>query len=287
MLEVICTIVFIFVLTGLWIILYDTHHFVVRRYRFSSEKIKKPTRMVMLSDLHNYQYGRDNSELLSAIDRAAPDMVVLAGDMITASRKEKFEKTLSFLKTLREKYPVYYAYGNHEQKLVLYKGTYGDMGERYAAGLQKAGIEPLHNAHITLPDRGIAIYGLELERAYFQRFTKKMMPKDYLEGLLGKRDEACYTVLLAHNPDYFPEYAGWGAELVLAGHVHGGIVRVPFLGGLISPALRLFPKYDGGIYAEGGARMALGRGIGTHSPKVRMFNPAELLVIELDSDGGF
>ena len=286
MLEVICTIFFIFVVIGLWIILYDTHHFVVRRYRFSSEKIKKPIRMVMLSDLHNYQYGRENSELLAAIDKAAPDMIVIAGDMITAAKKEKFDKTLTFLKALRDKYPVYYAYGNHEQKIELYKGTYGDMGERFAKGLREAGIEPLHNGHVMLPDRGIAIYGLELERAYFQRFTKKNMPDTYLDELLGKKDEGCYTVLLAHNPDYFPEYAKWGADLVLAGHVHGGIVRVPFLGGLISPSLRLFPKYDGGLYTEGYSHMALGRGIGTHSPKVRVLNPAELLVIEVDRTGG-
>ena len=286
MLEVICTIFFILVVIGLWIILYDTHHFVVRRYRFSSEKIKKPIRMVMLSDLHNYQYGRENSELLAAIDKAAPDMIVIAGDMITAAKKEKFDKTLTFLKALRDKYPVYYAYGNHEQKIELYKGTYGDMGERFAKGLREAGIEPLHNGHVMLPDRGIAIYGLELERAYFQRFTKKNMPDTYLAELLGKKDEGCYTVLLAHNPDYFPEYAKWGADLVLAGHVHGGIVRVPFLGGLISPSLRLFPKYDGGLYTEGHSHMALGRGIGTHSPKVRVLNPAELLVIEVDRTGG-
>lgn len=284
--EVVCTVFFILVVIGLWIILYDTHHFVVRHYRFSSEKMKKPVRMVMLSDLHNYQYGRENSELLAAIDKAAPDMIVIAGDMITAAKKEKFDKTLLFLKALKDKYPVYYAYGNHEQKIEFNEDTYGDMGGRFAKGLQEAGIEPLRNAHITLPDRGMAIYGLELDRAYFQRFTRKNMPDTYLEGLLGKRDEGFYTVLLAHNPDYFPEYTKWGADLVLSGHVHGGIVRVPFLGGLISPALRLFPKYDGGLYTEGHSQMALGRGIGTHSPKVRVLNPAELLVIELDSAGG-
>ena len=166
MLEVICTIFFILVVIGLWIILYDTHHFVVRRYRFSSEKIKKPIRMVMLSDLHNYQYGRENSELLAAIDKAAPDMIVIAGDMITAAKKEKFDKTLTFLKALRDKYPVYYAYGNHEQKIELYKGTYGDMGERFAKGLREAGIEPLHNGHVMLPDSK-AIKGSQMNIAKF------------------------------------------------------------------------------------------------------------------------
>lgn len=282
MLEVVCTIFFIVLVIGLWIVLYDTHRFVVRHYHFTSAKIKKPTRMVMLSDLHNYQYGRDNCQLLAAIEKEAPDIVVIAGDMITAARKEKFDKTICFLKALGERYPLYYAYGNHEQKIAMYQEVYGDMGKRFAEGLREAGIEPLHNGHVMLPDRGICIYGLELSRAYFQRFVKKEMPATCLEALLGKHNDAYYTVLLAHNPDYFPEYAEWGAELVLSGHVHGGIVRLPFLGGVISPAIRLFPKYDGGVYEEGGSHMALGRGIGTHSPKVRMFNPAELLVIDLE-----
>lgn len=281
MFAVACMIFTILVIVAIWIILYDTHHFVVVKHSFCSKLVKKPTRLVMLSDLHNYQYGRENARLLSAIEEAKPDAIAIAGDMITAKTSDKFDKTIAFLKTLQEKYPVYYAYGNHEQKISLKKDKFGDMGERFEKALETTGIAPLRNAHVKLADRGICIYGLELAHDYFQRFTTKPMPEGYLEGLLGKEDSGCFSVLLAHNPEYFPEYAGWGADLVLSGHIHGGIIRFPFLGGFISPAIRFFPKYDGGVFKEGSATMVLGRGIGTHSPNVRMFNPGELLVIEI------
>ncbi len=285
MFAIACTIIAILIIIGLWVILYDTHHFVVRNYNFVSNKIKKPVKLVMLSDLHNYQYGRDNIQLLEAISKENPDAVVLAGDMITAQTKEKFDKTVEFLAKLKDKYPLYYAFGNHEQKINLYTDRYGDMGERYAKALKEAGIAPLCNTHITLPEWGLTIYGLEIGHEYFQRFKTKPFPDNYLESLLGKKEEDTYGILLAHNPEYFPEYADWGADLVLSGHIHGGIVRLPFLGGVISPAIRFFPKYDGGLFTEGTSHMALGRGIGTHSPNVRMFNPGEMLVITLNPKG--
>lgn len=281
MFKTICMILALLMIAGLWVILYDTHHFVVRRYTFSSEKIKKPVKLVMLSDLHNYQYGKDNVQLLDAIEKEAPDMVVLAGDMITAGKKEKFEKTVVFLEKIKDRYPLYYAYGNHEQKIKLHTEYYGDLGERYEKALAEAEIVPMCNTQAFLPEWGIRIYGLEIGHAYFQRFRTKPFPDRYMESLLGEKNSDTFNVLLAHNPEYFPEYADWGADLVLSGHIHGGIVRLPFLGGVISPAIRLFPKYDGGLFEENGSCMVLGRGIGTHSPNVRMFNPGELVVMEL------
>ena len=101
----------------------------------------------------------------------------------------------------------------------------------------------------------------------------------YLEKKLGRPDRSRFNILIAHNPSYFPAYAEFGADLVLSGHVHGGIARIPFLGGVISPALRLFPKYDGGRYREGESVMILGRGLGTHTIPVRFLNPGELVEV--------
>lgn len=282
--TVLLMILFFLIVVCAWVVLYDTHRFVTVKYRFASPKIKQGMRLVMLSDLHNYRYGRENELLLDAIGENKPDAVILAGDMITAKKGEKFDKTLSFLKTLAERYPVYYAYGNHEQKIMLYPGRYGDMGEKFEEGLKEAGIKPLNNLHCVLRDRNIVFYGLEIGREFFKRFEIPPMPEQYLTETLGTPESSAYCVLLAHNPDYFPEYAKWGADLVFSGHIHGGIVRLPFLGGVISPAIRFFPKYDGGLFGEGNAKMVLGRGIGTHSPRVRLFNPAELIVVELEKE---
>lgn len=280
MLKVIVTILVIIIIACLWVMLYDTHNFVVRKYSFSSPKIRKNTRLIMLSDLHNYRYGKENEILLSEIEKQNPDIVVLAGDMITAKNGEKFGTTLDFLEKLKEKYPVYYAFGNHEQKIHLIN-KYKDMAQEFDEELQKRNLHPFLNEHALLADRGIVLYGLYLEHEYFQRFTTKPMEEEHLKSLLGDCDAEHYSVLLAHNPEYFPEYADWGADLTLSGHIHGGIVRIPFWKGVISPAIRLFPKYDGGLFTKQDKSMVLGRGIGTHAPKVRLFNPAELVVVEL------
>ncbi len=106
------------------------------------------------------------------------------------------------------------------------------------------------------------------------------MKADYLPKILGEpRTDAC-QILIAHNPLYFEEYAAWGADVVVSGHVHGGIMRLPVLGGVLSPNLSLFPKYDGGRFELGRAVMILSRGIGTHTIPLRIFNPAELVVLD-------
>lgn len=280
MLEVLCMILSVCIIVGLWIVVYDTHHFVIRRYQFTSDRIKQNTKLVMLSDLHNCRYGEDNAQLLAAIEAQNPDLIILAGDMITASRREKTAHTVRFIEKLKNRYPLYYTYGNHEQKIFL-KEEYRETAERFEKESTEAGISFFNNCHSTLSDRGISLYGLMLDHSYFRRFHTKEMPEGYMDSLLGKPEDNTYRILIAHNPDYFPQYAAWGADLVLSGHIHGGIIRVPFLGGFISPAVRFFPKYDGGLFTEGKSSMVLGRGIGTHAPKVRFLNPGELVVVEL------
>ena len=119
---------------------------------------------------------------------------------------------------------------------------------------------------------------------YYKKLRKSVMKVSYLNSLLGRPCADEYNILLAHNPDYFQAYAGWGADLVLSGHVHGGIMRLPVLGGVLSPALRLFPRYDGGLYEEGKSKMVLGRGLGTHTLPIRVFNPGELIVVRLEPE---
>ena len=140
----------------------------------------------------------------------------------------------------------------------------------------------LENESVLLPETGIRIFGVEIDMDYYKKLCRNVMKVSCLNSLLGRPCADEYSILLAHNPDYFQTYAGWGADLVLSGHVHGGIMRLPVLGGVLSPALRLFPKYDGGLYEEGKSKMVLGRGLGTHTLPVRVFNPGELIVVRLE-----
>lgn len=286
MLEAMVTFIGISAIVLLWVILYDSNRFVVRKYEAEDKRIRKPCRAVVIADLHNKRFGKNNERLLAAVREQQPDFVLIAGDIITAKPGRKLEPALQLLRELARDYPVYYGNGNHEYRLKLYTKTYGDMAQQYAAALKEMGIEPLANAHVVLGEYGIAVYGAEIDKFYYKRFIVRDMEPDYLPAILGQAPKNLYTVLLAHNPDYFPQYAAWGADLTLSGHVHGGVARIPFWGkGVIAPTLQLFPKYDGGIYEENGAVMVLSRGLGSHTIPVRVFNPGELWVLDLKPEG--
>ena len=287
MLQGIMILIVIVAVLCLLVSAWDCSRFVTTEYEIVSEKIAKPCKFVLLSDLHNKTYGHDNERLISRIEEISPDAVLVAGDMLTAVRGQPYDNALILMKLLASRYPVYYGMGNHEYRLELYPEQYGDMYDKYMSGLRAAGIEPLINQNTYLPSYNIAVCGSLIDRVYYRRFRKHPMPPDYLTKILGEpRADAC-QILIAHNPLYFEEYAAWGADVVVSGHVHGGIMRLPLLGGVLSPNLSLFPKYDGGRFKQGRSTMILSRGLGTHTIPLRIFNPAELIVVELkkDSDG--
>lgn len=264
------------------VVIHDTNRFVVRKYTICNKKVKGSYRFVMLSDLHGKSFGKDNERLMRAIDRINPEGIYIAGDMVTAKPGKDFRKTTAFIRRLSEKYPVYYGSGNHEYRMEIYPQKYKDMSERFERAIRHQGLERLKNRKVLLEHKNIAVYGVEIDREFYKKTRVPKMTGAYLEKKLGKPDKERFNILIAHNPSYFPAYAAFGADLVLAGHVHGGIARLPFLGGMISPSLRLFPRYDGGRYREGESVMILGRGLGTHTIPVRFFNPGELVEIVIN-----
>jgi len=284
MTELICGVVLacLFGLAG--IMFYDTSRFVTVETKLRSKKIKKSVTFVVLADLHNKSYGKDNCRLLKKIDEIHPDMILIAGDMLNAKPEADFSKSVAFLQELAKKYKLLYGIGNHEHRLFLYPEVYGSMYEEYWQALQNKNIIRLENKKLQFDEAGICVYGVQIGKEFYKRFKLKKMEKNYLKRILGEPDDKYFNILLAHNPDYFEEYAAWGADLVFSGHVHGGIVRLPFLGGVLSPACRLFPEYDGGIYKEKDSTMILSRGLGSHTIPVRLFNPGELHVVYLQPD---
>ena len=282
-LDCILTAIAFLFLVCIWSMVIDGHRFVVREWKAADKRIKKPCRCIVLSDLHNKQYGPENALLLQKIRQLEPDLIFAAGDICTATPGKSFEPALAFLGELAKEFPVCYANGNHEQRMKLYPKTYGDMAKEYGEGLEKIGIRPLVNEHTLLEEYGLCVFGLEIDKKFYNRFQRQEMSPAYVEECLGRPDPEHYTVLLAHNPEYFDAYAGWGADLTISGHVHGGVARVPFWGkGVISPRLRLFPKYDGGIFSQNDRTMLLSRGLGEHTIPIRVFNPGELWVIDFE-----
>lgn len=267
-------------------ILHENRVFKVTRYTIYSDKLKdlkEDINIVVLADLHNHVYGKENDTLIKAIEGEDPDIILVAGDLIVAKPNENMDVAIDLMQRLAKNYPIYYGLGNHEYRLKIYPKQYGDMYEKYLKAIQNENIHVLDNksAKITVKNTILNIYGLEIEREYYQRFVKTELPLGYVDSLMGSANQQEYNILLAHNPKYFLSYAKWGADLTLAGHIHGGLIRIPYLGGLASPQVEFFPKYDGGLFREGESTMILSRGLGTHTINVRVNNRAELVSIRL------
>lgn len=263
--------------------------YVVTHYSISSEKIlKDEVKIAFLSDLHNMEHGEKNSSLLKEIEKENPDFIVFAGDMITSKPKRnlKYDNTLEFIANLTKKWPVYYGMGNHEARLKrlpeVYNGkyNYNDLALR----LKEIGAPLIVNEKIELNEYGIDIYGLDLAHEYYRKIITNQIPGNYLRHIFGDVDKEKYSILLAHNPEHFDISSEWGEDLMLSGHVHGGIIRLPYIGGVISPALKLFPKYDGGLFKKNNSIMILSRGIGTHSIPIRVNNKAEIIFIDIKKE---
>ncbi|MDE6214336.1 MAG: metallophosphoesterase [Lachnospiraceae bacterium] len=282
---IIILIIILIILICLLSAVLDSSRFVTVSYELRSDKIAKPCRMVLLSDLHNKSFGRDNERLVQKITELSPDAVLVAGDMLTATKGHDFDRALRLMERLAGGYKIYYGMGNHEHRLQLYPDQYPGMYEGYLKGLCAAGIEPLINESTYLPAWNVAVCGVQIDRCYYKHLLKEPMESDYLPRILGEASKDAFQVLIAHNPAYFEDYVAWGADLVVSGHVHGGIMRLPVLGGVLSPSLTLFPKYDGGRFTCGKSTMILSRGLGSHTIPLRIFNPGELVVIELLPDG--
>ena len=112
---------------------------------------------------------------------------------------------------------------------------------------------------------------------------RREMPGGAIKERIGNRDPEAFQVLLAHNPSYMKEYLAWGADLILSGHLHGGMVRIPRIGGVIGPDFVLFPKYSGEMRRVGGQTVIVSKGLGTHTIHIRLFNPAEIVVLSLNN----
>lgn len=261
----------------------ENHHLTVSKYVIHSEKIPEAfdhAKVVFLTDLHNNSFGKNNENLLRRIEQEQPDYIMVTGDMLIGHKKADYYDTLSFLEALSEEYPIYYVNGNHEQKLSELEDTKDSIYKEYHDILKAYGIHFVHNDSLMLhrENESIVVTGLEIGLEYYSKLSRPKMTQEYIKECIGKCDPNRYTVLLAHNPMYFEQYADWGADLVLSGHVHGGIMRLPFLGGVISPQYILFPKFDSGRFEHRQATMLLSRGLGVHTLKVRIFNRPEMMV---------
>lgn len=255
----------------------------VSRYTLSFRKLPREfdgLKIVHLSDLHNKKYGCGDCELYFAVMKEAPDMIFMTGDMISHAGENR-EDFFRLVESLSEKVPVFYVNGNHECS-DLGEDDFAEMTRRFS----EAGIICLDNTFVTLY-RGrsaLNLYGLCYTAEYYKgvrqhKFNWNDFTLAEMTRFCGEKSSDDFTILLAHNPLDFDVHAEWGADLSFGGHIHGGFIRLPLVKGIISPELKLFPKYKEGVYKNGSSALVVSRGLG----RIRFFNPPELVTVTLKS----
>lgn len=251
-------------------------------YTIHSNKLQNPGfTIAMISDLHNVELGKKNENLLRALQEAKPDIICIAGDLVLGKKEKSVKIAYDFIKKAVKIAPVYYGLGNHEQRMKKHPQVYGEEYRIFEKRIQKLGVTMLENSSCFLEIKGekIQISGLALPEEYYKKRKKAELSIKTMNRLVGKASKENFHILLAHTPKYGDTYLEWGGDLILAGHYHGGMVRLPFLGGVISPDLRLFPKYCRGDFQKGNRHLIVSAGLGEHTLPVRIFNPRELVLI--------
>lgn len=290
----------------------EQHLLITTKYVIQSDKLKASEQgisFVLLSDLHNQAFGKQEQRLIAKIKRLSPDFILVAGDMINKRECSYPSHAYTLLEVLAKEYQIYYGLGNHEQfNLALtdasskegkdpptgtgYKGDHLEANEtaystliEYMGHLKEAGVIFLDNESKVINRKGesLSIRGVTIDYEYYDRKNKNSFSAEYLTSLIGAADQKHFQVLIAHNPLYFQQYCDWGADLTVSGHMHGGLVRLPLLGGVLSPQVRFFPKYDAGLFMQGDKKMLLSKGLGSHSVMFRLFNPPELVYVQLQA----
>ena len=265
---------------------YERDCLVTEKYRIASEKIHGQGKtIVFLTDLHNKEFGEENSRLLETVRKVKPDAVLFGGDGMVAKRGNSDVRIpLALLTELAKEFPVYCGNGNHESRMVWKTDVYGETYEHYRMALEDAGIRYLSNEAADL-DSDIRVYGLDLPKiAYLPRSGE--IPEGLLKETLGEPDPEKFCLLLAHSPLFFEEYAAWGADLTLSGHFHGGTIRLPLVGGVMTPQYQFFYPRCAGYFELPGkgrekSRMIVGRGLGTHSINIRLNDKPQVVVVRL------
>ena len=286
--KVILLIIVILVIIALLIFKMVREHlnFVTTRYVFTSDKLcklKEELKIVFLSDLHNRYYGERNNKLLEAIKAENPDLILIGGDMVVSKFQKGYGNALHLLRELPKLCQAYAVNGNHEQRMKDYPEKYGDFTP-YKEQLIESGIKLLENdmAYIFIKGVNMKISGLEFPLSFHKEKPRKKITRKTIKTFIGSADDRNFQILLTHYPKHFPMYKSWGADLTLAGHLHGGMVRIPGWRGVISPNGELFPKYSGEMTIDGSRAIIVSRGLGNHTIPIRLFNPAEIVVLTLN-----
>lgn len=259
------------------------YKYCVRKYHLTTDVGRKKTvRLAFLTDMHLTEEA-PGQEFWRLLDQCRPAGVLLGGDLMVARKGSDVRQAEKFVQKLTEKYPVWYANGNHERRLLEETETFGKTGKRYLRAISGTRAERLTNRKMEIAMDGcpITICGLDLPEEYYRKGFRRKGMENLLEETFGKPDPRRYTILLAHTPRYWKEYLNWGANLTLSGHYHGGICLLGKRRGLITPDYRILTSECCGIRSRGACSVIVSAGGGEHTIPLRIHNPREITLAEI------
>ena len=229
-------------------------------------------RIVELADLHGRVFGRGSRRLLAAVRRAEPDLICIDGDLFDEHTDLAMLPPL--LRGLCAIAPVYYVTGNHEWRVPGLRGILAQM--------RACGVTVLQDDWRVLRrgEDALIVAGTDDPCGPAERKT----PAELIADIRAEAGEAAFLLLLTHRNDQLPQWSALGVQAVLAGHCHGGVVRLPFVGGLFGTDRRLFPAWDAGLYRQGETALYVSRGLGYTNVHFRLFNRPEVAVVSVGSN---
>lgn len=227
-------------------------------------------RVAELSDLHGRSFGKNNVRLLRTLQKARPDMICICGDLFD----EKTDLTMlePLLTGLTDIAPVYYVTGNHEWQVKNLREILQKM--------RAWGVTVLENEERVLSRGGaeMVVAGVHDPCGPYDMKTPAALVRE-LRSAQGND----FILMLSHRNDELAMWSQLGVQLVLSGHCHGGVVRLPFAGGVFGTRRELFPEYDAGVYRQDGTTLFVSRGLGYTNVHFRLFNRPHVPIMILRS----
>lgn len=259
-------------------IVYENKCVITTEYSINLKGLHKDKSIVFISDFHSHKSFDFRWKVLEAIKKTGTDTIIICGDMIIGKPNKDSYPAIQFIKELSKKYKVYFTYGNHESR--MFTRNIEDKQDFFGEIKKIDNLTILNNesTSININNMTVNLYGLELEDEFYKKKKCKVLDKEHIQSVLGEKKTG-FSILIAHKPDFFDAYSGYGADLIISGHNHGGTIRLPGMGGLISTSFKLFPDYCYGSYYLRNSRMIVSSGLGGHSIKVRLFNKPEIVCL--------
>lgn len=252
-------------------------------YTIETTKIKGQTTFVAISDSEGRVFGENNSRLAKKVNDANPEFVMILGDMVDDDNGD-YSGVIDLCNTLAKDFPVYYTIGNHE--LSFCESQNGKYLQNLKNAIDSTGATMLSNeiTDFTTKDGDkITIAGLkaypffDYDAPDYDNDENKLFQK-----YLSQEDDSHFSILMCHYPEtYVWGFDKYNIDLMLSGHTHGGIFRIPFVGGVYAPEQGFMPKYTKGYYSNGKANMLISAGLNTSRNIPRLFNPLDVAVVTI------